>query len=478
MKTKITSLLAIALLTVSCQNLNGPEPIQEETCISIEELTGIQHDIAVNILSSKFGGYVKGAKDTRATSQFSITPYIEDGDTLLYIAQYDNGWEIYSASHAAPMVLFSSDTGKFDIDDNTLISPLKDMILACVHKIKEFVNEDNKSVNPSWKGIVPTDEDFAKGTISVLSDNGTRKTVYDGDLPPGNWILIENERVSTNTYTSPKLITTKWGQGSPWNTYSKLVYNTETKNNTKAPAGCAPVALSQYMYFTHFKDNTPTYAVTNATAISDGKDYTFWGSSATIWESMAKWDFFPGTDKTALLIGDIGRKLNCIYNYNKTSAYHSDCLTLLKSVYGLDFAIEPFSINKLITSIDNGYPLLTSAYSNKKANGVSKPISGHLFLIDQYQIKTDTIRDLYALVRSPLPAGTIDRWEHDFVDPDGNVIKYAYTKEVFWESCSKQVSMNWGHDGTYDNVFHYYLGDWICGSSNYNLDHEIFVRQQ
>ena len=184
MKTKITSLLAIALLTVSCQNLNGPEPIQEETCISIEELTGIQHDIAVNILSSKFGGYVKGAKDTRATSQFSITPYIEDGDTLLYIAQYDNGWEIYSASHAAPMVLFSSDTGKFDIDDNTLISPLKDMILACAHKIKEFVNEDNKSVNPSWKGIVPTDEDFAKGTISVLSDNGTRKTVYDGDLPP------------------------------------------------------------------------------------------------------------------------------------------------------------------------------------------------------------------------------------------------------------------------------------------------------
>lgn len=99
-------------------------------------------------------------------------------------------------------------------------------------------------------------------------------------------------------------------------------------------------------------------------------------------------------------------------------------------------------------------------------------------MIDQYQIKTDTIRDLYALVRSPLPAGTIDRWEHDFVDPDGNVIKYAYTKEVFWESCSKQVSMNWGHDGTYDNVFHYYLGDWICGSSNYNLDHEIFVRQQ
>ncbi len=48
--------------------------------------------------------------------KFSLTPYIINGDTLLYIAQYENGWEIYSASKATNMVLFSSEEGNFDMN--------------------------------------------------------------------------------------------------------------------------------------------------------------------------------------------------------------------------------------------------------------------------------------------------------------------------------------------------------------------------
>ncbi|GEM_PF-2452863 len=43
------------------------------------------------------------------------------------------------------------------------------------------------------------------------------------------------------------------------------------RTRVQTPAGCVAVALSQYMYFTHFKDGVPVSSVTTATPTSDGR---------------------------------------------------------------------------------------------------------------------------------------------------------------------------------------------------------------
>lgn len=58
--------------------------------VNTDELTGIQHSIMVNIMTSKFGGYSKDNPKTRNSPEVTLSPYVEDGDTLLLIAQYPN----------------------------------------------------------------------------------------------------------------------------------------------------------------------------------------------------------------------------------------------------------------------------------------------------------------------------------------------------------------------------------------------------
>ncbi len=106
MKKLIIPFVSLFLTFVACQD-EIPLPSQTETeNFNIDQLKGVEHDIMINILSSRFGGYKKGQPATRATSSFTLTPYVENDDTLLYIAQYADGWEIYSARQNINMVLF------------------------------------------------------------------------------------------------------------------------------------------------------------------------------------------------------------------------------------------------------------------------------------------------------------------------------------------------------------------------------------
>ena len=142
----------------------------------------------------------------------------------------------------------------------------------------------------------------------------------------------------------------------------------------------------------------------------------------------------------------------------------------------MKFSYEPFDYDKIAKSIDNGYPVLGSVVATESSTGSSIPSVGHYLLIDQYKYSKYSIRYFYVLKRSPLPPDVIDRWMSDEVDEYGNVISWAYTNEIINTNNEYSISMNWGFDGEFDNVFYYPDGKWIIDDINFNSMRYIHLR--
>ena len=460
--------LFFPLILANCQNDLSDFALPTEHAIITDEMSETEQDIIINILSSRFNGYRKGQLNTRSSDRVSLKPYIEDGDTLLYIAQFHNGWDIYSACHSTEMLLFSSSTGVFSFDDPKLPQQLNFLIKSNVKRLRELANSPKAYIDKSWGHAAIGETEFSSGNITVLDKNGSRIKGKTADLPPGHWTLLESRRVCSATDISPKLIETQWGQSAPWNQYARWVLDPSSNTLKQCVAGCVPVAVSQYMYFTHYKEGIPLTAASNASLTPSRSDYIFSGNSSSVWDNMAKYFFDNDTAKSALLIGDVGHKLNSIYGLSTTLTSVSSCIDFLSQTYDTAFKLEDFRFDTVKESIDNGYPLLSRASSTNHG--------GHTFITDQYKIETNTQRYLYGLVRDPLPPGEKDMWMADKIDENGNIIEYAYTNEIFQDFHTYSVSMNWGYSGLYDDTFYYYLGNWEVGSTNYDLEHQLYVR--
>lgn len=321
-------LIALTLIMSACtsDDFNKPDIVDSTSLNS--EYTGIQGEIVSHILASHFGGYRNRDNITRSTSKFSLTPFILNGDTLLYIAQYENGWEIYSASKCANMILFSSEEGKFDINSPSFPENLRFLITENAKEIREISKKRPGYIHPSWKNVELLDKEVLKEDIYAKENGNARFKVNETDLPPGKWVQIGYEIVDRNTITSPKLIKTKWGQTRPWNIYAKYGLSIETGEKVQCVAGCTPVAVAQYLYFTHFKDGIPEKAPSNARILSTGNsDFMFIDYSSEVWSKMAKYYFESGTKESALLIGKTGRSMGSTYTLNSTPTDEPNCIS-------------------------------------------------------------------------------------------------------------------------------------------------------
>lgn len=62
---------------------------------------------------------------TRSSSNTSIVPYVYDEDTVMYIVNYSEGWDIFSSNKYVPMILASSEKGNINLQDTSLTSIFK-----------------------------------------------------------------------------------------------------------------------------------------------------------------------------------------------------------------------------------------------------------------------------------------------------------------------------------------------------------------
>lgn len=456
MKKWLLGLLPVLSLWACDNEWDGQQAVKEQR-FPVQQERGIRGDIRNYIASAKFGGL-----QTRATNQYTLTPYVYEGDTVMYIANYGEGWDVFSNDYRAPMILFSSDTGSFDMDN--MAPALKEYILSTADELLQLQQSDAvpDTTCGLWRTVVLRNEDVDPQRIQVSkrasAQGETRTSVHALVGENGYWQLLEHYISSSSTSITPKLTTTKWGQQYPWNVFIPYAENAPS---VKGPAGCASVAVAQYLYYLHYATGVPTSTVTTATYNAATNKYTYSGASTSVWDLMAidNTASTTATNYTATFIGHVGKSINTVYKQEKGSASLSNSIKFINSQAGTKYSFKDYDNAYVSQELGAGRPVLTYAAD---AENEGK----HLFIIDRKRIDYFTTTSKYGWVGEDRTGS--DTNEHD---DDGNVIGYSYFYEAQNTSSYLFYYMNWGWSGSYDNVA--CSGDWYAGGYHFNDNRKI-----
>lgn len=411
---------------------------------------------------SKFSRTIKPNKD------YSVEAYSIENDTLLYVLNYDEGWMILAGDKRFNPIVAECDSGEILLDianENLMcwIDSYADEIRVLKPKIGETENEHTKL----WSLI-------SKSTIKQ------GKTPKERDY---KWCAIYNSYCDNDiTYSLiPHLVSTKWGQSSPWN--GKCPIDTNS-NNQKCPTGCVAVALAQMIYYMHYHLGKPSWLyhdISIAYSTIAGPTSNIGFSRANFVTNSTRWDDMPltsyGTGNTTYvgdLMLDIGNRLSMTYSGTGSNANIS---TSALNNYNLTYSTSSYNYQTVKNDLQNAKPVDVFAYRNIGNN----QLSGHSWLIDGIAVRQrhyvtyisfeysenwmyaneyfDTFLELQEYFEPRFHVYT----PYDVIEEDGG----TYTTEY--------LLMNWGWDGAYDNgYFSTYPSDsWIVGNYDYKYNKTI-----
>lgn len=144
------------LFMASC---NDNAEVVEESCLDFEFETQATSS-NLDYIQQRIG---MEHPQTRVGETVSIEPYVYEGDTVMYIVNYEDGWELYSNDTSVPMVLGSAETGHFDTELD-IFKAYIDGVVETLHS--RFSNRSRIRSVYSWHG---TDK------------NGNDALLYDED---------------------------------------------------------------------------------------------------------------------------------------------------------------------------------------------------------------------------------------------------------------------------------------------------------
>ena len=377
MKTK-SLLLGILLLGVCACTGISPAGMPES---SFTNAPAPSFKVSQNDLSTYFSLKKGISNETKLSQSVTVLPIITNNDTVMYLVNYEEGWEVLSADKRVPVVLMMCDKG--NITENELYSNpyqsdyvegMKDAIsdLMSGMSIQAFSDEDN------WNGVMPMDES------------------YDTWTP---WRLVGTHIDSIcKLADQDHLLRTHWGQSGNWKI--KAPYTSASKI-THCPTGCVMVAGSQTLYYLHYRFRVPenTYGdcICNAYIKEREKSVKLNSSNCSFpEESLGNmyWDLMPldknsssvsGFAHVSSLMSHLGYLISANYSVGSTSA----------STYKLSDAFKySYSIDSRI-SYDYDFDIIFNQISKEKlpcifAIGRSDGI-GHAVVVDgcrHYRVHT------------------------------------------------------------------------------------------
>lgn len=373
----------------------------------------------------------------------TIVPMTDGIDTLMYLIQYKKGWDVIAADKRGPLVIAMSEDGRFESDDTLSgFSAYLDVQMQYLKAMRSVV-EDNKvsDAYTFWSMIHPQN-------TSVTRDYGS-----------GYWELYDSESEAI-TAESGHMIQTKWGQGSPWDTF--VPYNKD-KPNEQCAVGCTAVSGAQMLYYLHYKLGCPQAMYTTGGCVGHNESYSYSFSNATAeaWDNMAlKANDYSTARKeqAALLMAYVGCAIDM--KYGELSGKRTKFLQELFDKLGISSTYEDYNSATAWESLKNGMPVIIGA----KALIDEYPyIVGHSWIMDGW--KTITIKQTayYGWVDSTWqdfkPVDGVDPIAPTLVRPD-DMIKYKDFKTITNSYKSNYVLMNWGWDGRYDDIYCTLDGAW------------------
>lgn len=350
----------------------------------------------------------------------SIDPIVNGRDTIMYLANYEKGWELLSADTRAPRVLMMAENGniavsglKFNPIQAELFENTKDRLINLV-------------ANPGRRDDYTDNDEGAeyRNPLSRVVDrfNEYGVTVIDT-------LVILNEK-------RDHLLETKWGPGYPWN--NRAPY-TSPSMFLHCVTGCGPVAIAQTLYYLHYKIGYPqqTYDDCSCTAyIHSGSDYVRITSSdisfANSSLSSTFWDDCPLT-----------------YSGGSTADYNtvSTLMVQLGYLFGAEYYADDTAMtfsNGIINVLNNNYSVNSSYaghinYDTIRSNvyenelpvlvGLSRNGGGHMVVVDGYK-------------------RTITKYIYCNLEIGGGHVPY----QTITETC-RMVAVNWGWNGNGDTDY-------------------------
>lgn len=198
--------LLISILGLLCMaSCNDSAEVVEESCPNFEFETQTSFS-NLDYIQQRIG---MEHPQTRAGETVSIEPYVYEGDTVMYIVNYEDGWELYSNDTSLPMILGKSDTGSLDLNSNSIPENLKgyfENTAALIHARFSTGLSNSQSVG-EWGIYVPDSIAFG----DTLLYNGDQK--YDGEPYEEmiQWTLIEQQVISVDSICIPHIMYLSFG---------------------------------------------------------------------------------------------------------------------------------------------------------------------------------------------------------------------------------------------------------------------------
>ncbi len=435
----LLSLAGLIVLFASCERVDMDESLMDESAESSDSNINFNVSMAE---AKQFASLFQSNMGNDSIS--SAEPVVYDQDTVMYLINYCKaGWIMIAGDKRIEPVLSYSDS-----TETISLASLNDGVFTWIDAAADNIYQ-LKQTNPMdtacaeyklWSALAPKD---------LAADETSLKKA----APDGYWHReLINVTTTTSTSGVGPLMTTKWGQGSPWN--QCVPYSDATYTN-RCVTGCVAVATSQMMYWGHYHGGKPTWMFTTGycsgySKSKDNKNYAFSFSngSTTVWDQMAISSGRSGTNYVAILMGYVGQRLGMNYTGTASGADSDDVPGVL-SPFGITCSKSGYDYNKVITNLNNNQPVYINGKRTRKDH---KVLGVHLYY---------TYKDGHAWI--------IDGYED-------NIVKYTYTYRYTWvgsnppleplkaanyyegqivtttsTSTTRYYRMNWGWDGSYNN---------------------------
>ena len=373
-----------------------------------------------------------------------------EGEILLYIINYEEGWDLLAADKRATIPLCHCEQGQLDtIEAN---NPILSWIGCLAEDVGTLKSTDAIGPNNgkqieynlnTWKAITADPELFKDTLEMYLNGEQTRL-----DPPLSGHYELDGIHYMNVFYDSiPHLTQTWWRQTSAGcNNY--IPYRTDT-TYLRAPAGCTNVAGAQVLYYLHQTTGVPTHMPEEVCCVGDIDDYSISYSdmSDTIWSQITS----SGGDVAGRLIAVIAKTAYTIFGNGGSTAYIYNLHQLSFPFFGVSSSWGFYDEDIVKTSLLNNMPVIVTAYPSSLA------IYGHTFIIDGYYRTREEV--LYSYV-----------WVWDNYDPNQSYPRIpGYTEIGYTSPVITAFEMNWGWGQTfYDTHYHFIpSGDWMPGDKNY-----------
>lgn len=412
------------------------------------------------------------AKAHNHNRDLCINPICSEKDTLFYICNFDDGWMIIAGDKRIPPILAEGRTGQFLVDE------VPEGVFIWLGSIAEDISL-LKENNPVIENENTKTWDFFSGNKG-LKENNTRsgsimKWYAVGDGPYEIGAPVDTDIV-------PHLITTKWGQGAPWNNKCPI----DISASNRCYLGCTATAVAQLLNYTHHnlgKPNNLYHQISCSKTTVNGNTSDIGFTRSLLVADFYRWDSMPldsnatpfvRIDFAGDLMLDIGNRFGMTYSGTGSGASLSP--SAMSTYYGLSYSSGDYDYQTVSSSIHNELPVIVIAYSERHRIWPFPYYysRGHTWLIDGLHSTTRSYeyRKFFEYSENWYNYSEVyDSFEdiqevYHIEDPDDEVVEY-------YEVTTTSLLMNWGYDGAFDDCYYSIFDN---DAWNANGGHHLYER--